>query len=101
MTTSSFTLPPPLLFLLPTPLSLPFFSPSPSCLLFLFLFFFLTPPAPLPLSPPPHVVAVSTEDMADKLFKHFGPGTEYEKARLQSGYPIKGPWTNHNLKVLL
>jgi len=39
--------------------------------------------------------------MADQLFKHFGPGTEYEKARSQSGTPVKGPWTNHNIKVCL
>lgn len=39
--------------------------------------------------------------LADALFKFFGPGTEYEKARTQSKYPLNGPYTNHCIKILV
>ena len=39
--------------------------------------------------------------LADALFAHFGPGTIYEKARTGGGSPIKGPWTNHCLKIFI
>ena len=46
-------------------------------------------------------VGFNAGKLADALFKEFGPGTEYEAARNQSGYPIKGPWTNHSLKIFI
>lgn len=39
--------------------------------------------------------------LADAIFKHFGPGTPYENARQQTTKPLKGPWTNHNIKIFL
>ena len=39
--------------------------------------------------------------LADALFKHFGPGTVYEKARKEKDYPINGPYTNHSLKTFI
>lgn len=39
--------------------------------------------------------------LSDALFKEFGPDTPYENARTQSGSPINGPWTNHNLKIFI
>ena len=39
--------------------------------------------------------------MADAIFKHFGPGTIFEQARLSTEKPVKGPWTNHNIKIFL
>ena len=56
------------------------------------------------------------EDLADQLYKHFGPGTEYAAARQQaeekkfgkqtdftskSLSPVQGPWTNHCVKTFL
>ena len=54
--------------------------------------------------------------MADQLYKHFGPGTEYAAARQQaeekkfgkqtdftskSLSAVQGPWTNHCVKTFL
>lgn len=39
--------------------------------------------------------------MGDALFEFFGPGTVYEDARMQSGKPVKGPWTNHCVKIMI
>ena len=41
------------------------------------------------------------DKLADAIFTHFGPGTVYEDARKQTSKPIKGPWTNHNIKIFL
>ena len=56
------------------------------------------------------------EDLADQLYKHFGPGTEYAAARQQaeekkfgkqtdftskSLSAVQGPWTNHCVKTFL
>ena len=56
------------------------------------------------------------DDLADQLYKHFGPGTEYAAARQQaeekkfgeqtdftskSLSPVQGPWTNHCVKTFL
>lgn len=38
---------------------------------------------------------------ADRLFKHFGPGTSFEATRTTAGSPKQGCWTNHNLKTFL
>ena len=48
-----------------------------------------------------HYEGFDTNLLADALFKHFGPGTIYEDARQQSGSPVKGPWTNHCLKIMI
>ena len=39
--------------------------------------------------------------LADAIFTHFGPGTPYEDARKSTERPVKGPWTNHNIKIFL
>lgn len=39
--------------------------------------------------------------LGDAIFKFFGPDTEYEHARTQSGSPVKGPWTNHCVKIMI
>ena len=41
------------------------------------------------------------DKLADAIFAHFGPGTIYEEARKQTSRPVKGPWTNHNIKIFL
>ena len=39
--------------------------------------------------------------LADAFFEYFGPGTIYENARTQTGKPVKGPWTNHCMKIFI
>ncbi len=41
------------------------------------------------------------QKLSDAIFKHYGPGTIFEAARNQSGSPIKGPWTNHCVKIMV
>lgn len=38
---------------------------------------------------------------ADRLYKHFGPGTSFEETRKQKESPVKGCWTNHSLKIFM
>ena len=46
-------------------------------------------------------LGLSVPKMADRFFKHFGDGTIYDAARRQSAKPVKGPWTNHSIKIFL
>ena len=55
-------------------------------------------PLPLPLLLPP---GFNRAKQADRLYKHFGPGTPYEATRQQTSSPKQGCWTNHNLKIFL
>ena len=67
----------------------------------------LSPPVPpfslclpsLPSLCPP--LGFDAAKQADRLYKHFGPGTPFEATRKQSASPKQGCWTNHNLKTFI
>ena len=42
-----------------------------------------------------------SKKLANSIFDFFGPGTEYERVRLQTESPKKGPWTNHCIKIMV
>ncbi len=48
-----------------------------------------------------HCAGFDASKLADAIFATFGPGTVYEKARTEGGSPLKGPWTNHCIKIFV
>ena len=60
-----------------------------------------SPPPPPPPPPPLSSPGFNAAKQADRLFKHFGPGTPFEETRKQKASPVQGTWTNHNIKIFL